>query len=106
MSALIPKSEQRALQARAWPIWSSHRLTRDLGFECGPAAPLRRLGLFHRLVLNSTNSVECLRNKAIRFFVDSAMILGNSVGDLIVASLRANSKANCVLACAISRSFA
>jgi hypothetical protein len=43
---------------------------------------------------------------AARLLVNSAMTLGNSKGDLIVASLWANSKANCMLACAISSSFA
>lgn len=41
----------------------------------------------HRLVLNSAISAECFQNMAIRLLVSSAMILGNSTGDLIVASL-------------------
>jgi len=41
----------------------------------------------HRLILNSANSVECFRNMAIRLLVNSAMTLGNSRGDLIIASL-------------------
>jgi len=41
----------------------------------------------HRLVLNSVSSVECLRNKAIRLLVNSAMMRGNSAGDLIDASV-------------------
>lgn len=40
-----------------------------------------------RLILNSASSVECFRNMAIRLLVNSAMTLGNSRGDLIVASL-------------------
>jgi hypothetical protein len=60
----------------------------------------------HRVVLNSTISFEYFRNMAIRLLVKSVMTLRNSTGDLIVASLWANSKENCMLACAISSSFA
>jgi hypothetical protein len=66
-----------------------------------------RLGLsFHRLVLNSVTSFEHFPNMAIGLHVNSAMTLRSSKGDLIVASLWGNSKANCMLACAISKSFA
>jgi len=64
------------------------------------------LRLFHRLVPNSAISIEYFWNMAIRLLVNSAMTLRISTGDLIVASLWANSKANCMLACAISSSFA
>ena len=64
------------------------------------------LRLFHRLIPNSAISIEYFWNMAIRLLVNSAMTLRISTGDLIVASLWANSKANCMLACAISSSFA
>jgi hypothetical protein len=51
-------------------------------------------------------SFECFWSMSIRLLVNSAMSAKNSKGDLIVASLGPNSKANCMLACAISRSFA
>jgi hypothetical protein len=51
-------------------------------------------------------SFECFWSKSIRLFANSEMSAKNSKGDLIVASLGPNSKANCTLACAISRSFA
>ena len=41
----------------------------------------------HRLVVNSAISFEYFRNIAIRLLVNSAMTLGNSKGDLTVASL-------------------
>jgi hypothetical protein len=41
---------------------------------------------------------------SIRLLVNSAMTAKNSNGDLIVATLWLNSTANCMLACAISRS--
>jgi hypothetical protein len=63
------------------------------------------LRLFHRLVPNSAISIEYFWNMAIRLLVNSAMTVRISTGDLIVASLWANSKANCMLACAISSSF-
>ena len=55
-----------------------------------------------QMVLNSAISFEYFPNMAIRLLVNSAM----TPGDLIVASLWLNSKANVMLACAISSSFA
>ena len=51
-------------------------------------------------------SFDCFWSMSIRLLVNSAMSEKNSNGDLIVANLGPNSKANCMLACAISRSFA
>ena len=47
----------------------------------------------------AANSFECCPNISTRLLVNSVMTPKNSVGDLIVASLRPNSKANCALAC-------
>jgi hypothetical protein len=61
---------------------------------------------FHRLILNSVISFEYFPNMAIRLPVNSAITLRTSKGDLIVANLWLNSNASCMLACAISSSFA
>jgi hypothetical protein len=58
------------------------------------------------LILDSAISIECFRNMALRLLVNSAVTLRNSTGDLIVVSLWANSKPNCMLACATSSNFA
>src|SRR5579872_6149219 len=55
---------------------------------------------------NAANSFESFPIVMIRLAVNSAMTAQNSKGDLIFASLRINSKANCVFACVISRSLA
>ena len=52
----------------------------------------------HRRGLDSAISFQYAWNMAIRLFVNSAMTLRNSTGDLIVASLWVKSKANCKLA--------
>src|SRR6185437_2749588 len=70
------RSDRRAKVRRIVP--SSMNLM--IGY---PAVPAGRI----RLVLNSAISVECFRNMVIRLLVNSAMTLGNSTGDLIVASL-------------------
>ena len=64
---------------------SSHWLA-DLISERRPCRITRGLAI-HRFVVISVNSFECLWNMAIRLLVNSAMIPGNSTGDLIVANV-------------------
>jgi len=51
-------------------------------------------------------SFACCPNMSIHLLVNSVVTAKNSVGNLIAASLKLNSKAKCQLAWAISTSFA